>query len=46
MNAIMLAALVRNATSAPDQSGGAERASGQRPLSAEEYTAASAVSVR
>jgi len=46
MRAIMLAAVVKNATSAPDQRGGAERPSGHRPLSAQKYTAASGVSVR
>ena len=46
MNAIMLAAVVKNATSAPDQGFGAAWASGQRPSPAEKYTRASGVSVR
>jgi len=32
MNAIMVAEVVKNAASAPDQSGGAHFTSGQRPL--------------
>jgi hypothetical protein len=37
----MLAAVVNNATDALYRSGGAEDPSGQRPLSAEKYAAAS-----
>lgn len=46
IRAIIVAAVVKDAISAPDHRCGAACASGQRPLSAEKYSAASGVSVR